>query len=170
MSTFAECAGHFEPSCLLLGLVSPRFGSRAASTSGCMCAGPAPSFCGRPFTSLPPFRSADRFGQKPSTNKNGSRARITMRPCAPWLSSGFGFCIVAGKTASLMRSRATWRPSGAVAPRWFETCPFLWKACELAVDHRQKNLLRPLDRPTQMAGLRSYAASRLNGSGLEGSK
>ena len=148
-------------------VASPRFGSRAASTSACTCAGPVPSFCGRPFTNSRPFLSADRFGRKHFTNKNGSRARITMRPCAPWFSSGFGFCIVAGKTASLMRNRrnrATWRPSGAAAPRWFETCPFLWKACELAVHQRQKNLLYPLDRPTQMAGRLHAVHPRLGGS------
>ena len=56
-------------------VASPRFGSRAASTSGCMCAGPAPSFCSRPSTNLPRFRSADRYGREPITNKNGSKAK-----------------------------------------------------------------------------------------------
>ena len=50
------------------------------------------------------------------------------------------------------------------ARRWRNACPLLWKASESAVDRCQKNPPRPLDRPTQIAGLRSCAASRLKGS------
>jgi len=80
---------------------------------------PAPSFCGRHFTSLRPARSSNRSGRELSMSINAARSRNrTTRRSARWPSNGCASSIAAGRTVNPMTRRSICSRCGGVARCW----------------------------------------------------
>jgi hypothetical protein len=85
--------------------------------SGCIFAGPVPSFCAKVFTSGRGTPSRSRCGHEAITSNFAPVARDITLPCELWLSNGFASYFVVGKTEWLMMKTNIWPCSpGVVLP------------------------------------------------------
>src|SRR5437773_4675230 len=96
-------------------LPSPRaVATSTGSTGDCN----APRSYGRPLSNglAPPFQ--DRSGPLPIIDSNATKVAPTRRPCAPWPSNGFAFCIAVGRPDPLTMSPPISMRSNAAARRY----------------------------------------------------
>src|SRR5437773_4029363 len=123
-------------------LPSPRaVATSTGSTGDCN----APRSYGRPLSNglAPPFQ--DRSGPLPIIDSNATKVAPTRRPCAPWPSNGFAFCIAVGRPEPLTMSPPISMRSNAAARRY---------------SLRSWGLQKILDRQSQGVSLQDQRARR----------
>jgi hypothetical protein len=129
----------------------------AGKRNGSISAGPVPSFCGKVFTNGRVTPSRTRCGHEATTSNNAARDRTTMQRCERWLSNGFAWYFVVGKTELPMMRTSIWPRSPGAALPWLPSSQQR-KPSEILVDTQwtvrrgdRKNLRKILDRLTQMS-------------------